>query len=437
MGAAAAAIQIFPAAKLLSAYFANATQPSMENNVLYQLALSRIDGIGPVHTKTLMERFGDARSIFHASRIALGRSGLNQKLIDGILQFSGYDDLRRELRHLQHKGVRTLFFNEPDYPRRLLHLPNMPTLLFYQGAADLNAAKIIAIAGTRSPSPYGTQVTAQLVSELAQPDLLIISGLAYGIDAIAHRTAVNCAIPTVGVLGHGHDHVYPAVHRGLFHLIRRKGGLLASFPHEKMPDTYTFPVRNQLVAGLCDALIVIESGNTGGSLSAAAAALKFRKKVFAVPGRITDQKSQGCLQLIHEQKAMPIISAEQLKAALGWDWSSGGSSHQRTLPFFTTERARPMQTESMPIPIAQTREQAEPSPPISKSDPSKPGLESQCTDPLENQLIDLLAEHQPLSFEDLLNLSHQPVPTISVALINLEIRGVIRSLPGRRYRLTP
>ncbi|HEV3414505.1 MAG TPA: DNA-processing protein DprA [Puia sp.] len=432
----------------------------MENNTLYQLALCRIHGIGPAHTKKLIEHFGDPRSIFHADRTALERTGLNEKLIDAILNFSDYDSLRKELRHLQQIGARTLFYTEPDYPKRLLPLANAPALLFYQGTANLNTAKIIAIAGTRNPTPYGRQMTAELVSGLTRPDLLIISGLAFGIDAIAHQTAMKCHIPTIGVLGHGLDHVYPALHRGLFHAMRRHDGILTSFLHETKPDKYTFPVRNQLVAGLCDALIVIESSSTGGSLSAAAAALKFQKKVFALPGRITDEKSQGCLQLILGHQALPLISVDQLKAAIGWDCPSGRRSHQQSLPFSATKHSGPAQPKpTASIPAPQKPEQPNrapsnanidlPNPTPSNADtdlpdpaPSNPNIDqpvqepsNPIIDPIENQLVNLLTAQQPLSFEDLLTLSHQPVPSISVALLNLEIRGIIRSLPGRRYRL--
>src|SRR5580658_661377 len=239
----------------------------MEDQALYQLALARIDGIGPVYTKKLIRHFGDAATIFHADQAALERTGLPRNAVTAILEFSGYPALREELRHLGRIGARILFFTDPDYPHRLLKLPNAPALLFYQGNATLNADKVIAIAGTRGPSEYGKEMTGRLIRELACPELLILSGLAFGIDAVAHRTAMKCQIPTVGVLGHGLDHLYPAQHLTLSHDMRHNGGLLTSFLPEIGPGPHTFPVRNQLVAGLCDALLVIESSAEGGSLS--------------------------------------------------------------------------------------------------------------------------------------------------------------------------
>jgi DNA processing protein len=375
----------------------------MEDHTLYQLALARINGIGPARTKKLVRFFGDAASVFHADRIALQRYGLPAQLIEAILGFSGYPNIRNELRHLQQIGARTLFFTDPDYPQRLLPFINAPALLFYQGTADLNAQRIIAVAGTREPSEYGKQITEKLIRELARPGMLILSGLAFGIDAVAHRASIKYNIPTIGVLGHGLDHLYPPEHSGLSRNMRRQGGLLTSFFHETGPESHTFPLRNQLIAGLADVLLVIESGLEGGSLSTAKAALEYEKKIFALPGRITDEKSQGCLQLIHKQTAMPLLSAKQLFAAMAWEWPIGQIGHQPALPFSPTKQTNLENAGTRP--------------------------------PLETQLIDLLNEKQPLSFEDLITLTHQPIPSISFALLNLEIKGIIRSLPGRRYHL--
>ncbi|HTR28972.1 MAG TPA: DNA-processing protein DprA [Puia sp.] len=421
----------------------------MENNALYQLALSRIRGIGPVYTKMLVKRFGDAPSVFRAGRQALEGSGLHSDQVESLLRFEPAG-LRQELQHLQRIGVRMIFFTDRDYPRRLLPHPTAPALLFYQGAADLNTVKIIAVAGTRTPSLYGRQTTAQLIRALARPDLLIVSGLAFGIDATAHETALRCGIPTIGVLGHGMDHIYPALHRGLYYAVRRHGGIVTSFLHETRPDRYTFPFRNKLVAGLCDALIVIESGVRGGSMSAVEAAIKFQKKVFAVPGRITDEKSAGCLKLIQEQRALPVISADQLKAALGWECTGGHVSHQPALPFPLPaapgkpeddrgrnggEEVRRMDPPGEEIDSVEPGE-AEVGPEevgrkvVGRGD-AGPDISRQT---LETLLIDLLRKERSLSFDDLITLTRQPIPSLSVALLNLEISGAIRTLPGRRYR---
>jgi DNA processing protein len=392
----------------------------MEDPALFQLALARINGIGPVYTKMLIGHFGDAPSVFRAGRSELEHTRLPDHLIAAILELTDYSGLQKELLHLHDIGARILFFTDPDYPSRLLHLPGAPALLFYQGAANLNAEKVIAIAGTRQPTKYGKEATANLIRELARPDLLIISGLAFGIDFIAHRTAMQHKLPTIGVLGHGFDHLYPAEHAGLArNMCRDGGGLLTSFFHETGPEYHTFPLRNQLVAGLCDALLVIESGVEGGSLSAAKAALAFGKKVFALPGRTIDAKSLGCLQLIHQHEALPLLSARQLSAAMSWAWSSGHDSHQPALPFSSAESGMPDESD-----IPQSNSETD-------IPQSQPDPEDDARPLLDAQLIGLL--QQPLTFEDLITLTRQPAPAISSALLDLELNGLIRCLPGRRY----
>jgi len=386
----------------------------MEDQALYQLALAHIDGIGPVYTKKLIEHFGDAATVFHADQAALERTGLPCRTVAAILEFSGFPALRDELRRLGRIGARILFITDPDYPRRLLKLPNAPALLFYQGNASLNADKVIAIAGTRRPSEYGKEMTARLIRELTSPELLILSGLAFGIDAVAHRAAMKCQLPTVGVLGHGLDHLYPAQHLALSHDMRRNGGLLTAFLPGIGPGSHTFPVRNHLVAGLCDALIVMESGTEGGSLSTANAAYAFNKKVFALPGRINDHKSQGCLQLICKGEALPLLSADQLIATMGWGHPTGQDSYQPALPFSPTEPAESQHH-------GPARHRPQPSP--------------QTVNALEARLINLLTGKPSLTFEDFITLTRLPIPKISLTLLNLEIKGIIRALPGRRYLL--
>ena len=313
----------------------------MEDPAIYQLALTRIPGIGPVYTKLLIGHFGDAASVFHADKPALDRTGLNKNLVDAILQFSAYAPLQNELQTLRRNGIRLLFFTDPDYPRRLLTLPKPPALLFYQGVADLNTEKIVSVVGTRRPTDYGKQMTERLIRELAQPNLLIISGLAFGIDAAAHTAALEYRIPTIGVLAHGFEYLYPPEHTALSRTMRRQGGLLTPFAHDTKTNIHSFAIRNRLIAGLCDALIIVQTGDTGGSLITAGEALTFSKKIFAVPGRITDEKSQGCLRLIRGGQAELLTSAEQLQASMGWKWPAGRHGQQATLRFPSKDAPSP------------------------------------------------------------------------------------------------
>jgi DNA processing protein len=412
----------------------------MEHPSVYQLALRRVRGIGTVYTRNLIKRFGDAASVFRASRSDLEQTGLHTRVVDAILNFTDFRPFVIELNKMQSMGIRTLFFTDPDYPRRLVDLPNAPPLLFYQGVADLNSERTVAVAGTRSPTLYGKQVTATIIRELAQPGLVILSGLAFGIDVVAHRTALENDMQTIGIIGHGLYHVYPAEHAGFFRKMRQQGGLLTPFPPETKPERHTFLIRNKLVAALCDTLLIMETGTVGGSLSAADAAREFGKKIFALPGRITDEKSLGCLHLIDQQHAAPLLSANQLNAAMGWQWAAGSDSHQPRLPFATpTHPLASLPTSAHPTPSPLTPAHHNPPHPTSnRPDPSHPAApqlrSNQPLPPIETQILQLLRGQQPLTFEDLINMTQQTARDLSVALLNLELRDAIKSLPGRRYQ---
>ena len=359
-----------------------------------------------MNAKKLVSRFGDPKSVFEAGRPALIRAELHNHQIDALLQFGAWSDLRQELAMLEQRGIRILFYTEPDYPRRLLSLPDFPPLLYYRGTANLNAQRVIAVVGTRRPTDYGRQITERLIRELAQPDCLIVSGLAFGIDAAAHTAALQYEVPTIGVLGHGLAYVYPREHTALASSMRQHGGLLTSFDYKAKAEYYSFPIRNGLVAGLCDALIVVETGEKGGSLNTVKKALEYKRKVFAVPGRVTDNKSQGCLRLIAEDNAKLLVSGEQLMAAMSWHWPTGRTGVQASLPFATGA--------TTPPPLATT---------ASRPDP-------------ERQLVALLQEKDSLSIDELATFSRLDTPSVAISLLNLEIDGIIRPLPGQRYRLT-
>ena len=368
----------------------------MDTQAIYQLALTRLPGIGDGYTKMLVRHFGDAGAVFRADAPALARAGIPQKKIGAILQFSAWDQLRKELRTLHHQGIRMLFFTDAAYPRRLKDFPDAPPLLFYQGPADLDAERVIAIVGTRTPTDYGRQMTHHLVRQLAQPGLLIISGLAHGIDAAAHTAALAHQIPTVAIVGTGLGQCYPHENTRLSNRIRQQGGLLSSFPYESGPDGYHFPIRNRLVAALCDALIVVESGRTGGSLLTADNAVACHKKIFAVPGRVTDHSSAGCLRLIRQGQAELLVSGEQLQASMGWNWPAGHTGLQASLPFLSDIDDRP-----------------EP----------------------ERRLVELLQEKDSLSVDELAASSQLDTPSVAITLLHLELQGLIHPLPGKRYRL--
>jgi DNA processing protein len=402
----------------------------LDKQTLYRLALIHTPGIGPAYTQKLLLHFGDAESIFRADSKALAGTGISPDAIHALLQPPDLRSLNNECRRMAQKGIRILSYTDPEYPRRLNHIPEAPPLLFYQGSTNLNAEKILAIIGTRKATEYGREITQQLVRDLAGPGLLIISGLALGIDAAAHHAALHYHVPTIGILGHGLDMIYPAEHWGLSRAMRHQGGLLTSFSHEVKPEKYTFALRNKLVAGLCDALVVVETGITGGSLMTVDAAVECKKKVFAVPGRLTDKKSEGCLRLIREDKANLLVSARQLQADLGWHWPAEHPGAQSTLPFPTI--APPTNHQTLPADRHASPNDHQTSP-TNRHIAFSPG--HQAPPKSEDDLLQLLRQKDSLSIDELSTFSHLDAPSLAVTLLSLELAGKVRSLPGKRYRL--
>jgi DNA processing protein len=372
-------------------------QTLLNEETLRRVALTRIPGIGPVYTRALIRYFGDAVSVFRAKKQALLQAVPRMKpgMAEAIEGFHPGPALESELRQLEKKGVRPLFFTDKDYPRKLNDLPGTPALLYYRGNIDLNAKKIVAIVGTRIPSDYGRRVTAELIKQMAQPDLLVISGLALGIDAAAHQAALDNRLPTVGVLGHGFGCLYPPENRELAKAMLRNGGLLTSFPYGARPEGHHFPDRNKVVAALCDAVVVVETARKGGSLLTVKQALTYKKKVFAVPGRIMDTRSAGCNWLIRQSMAQMLTFGDQLPAAMGWKWPKGATGIQA------------------PLQLASAADIA--------------------TSP-EDSLLILLKEKDSLTIDELAAGSRLDPSALALALLQLEMQGRINALPGKRYR---
>jgi len=408
----------------------------MKEDALYQLALTRTPGIGPAHTKKLIDRFGNAKAIFQARKETLAQARLRPAVASAIGAFNDWSSLEDELQLLEKKGGRMLFCTDPDYPQRLLSFSDFPPVLFYKGQADLNAKKIIAVVGTRGPSEYGREITEQLIRQLAQPDLLIISGLAYGIDACAHSAAVKNNMPTVGILGHGLGHFYPHENIGLAKAMLPQGGLLTTFGWHTPPESHQFPMRNNIVAGLCDALIVVETGSKGGSLLTVKTALTYGKKIFAVPGRINDPRSTGCNELISQQKAELLFSGKQLQAAMGWEWPAGQAGIQPSLPFATGGQDW---IETVCNDWTGTADNggtgASGNDGKGAAGNGRAGDGNNQTRTARKILLKLLTETKSLSFDELSARSQLETSAVSIGLLTLELQGLISPLPGKRYRL--
>lgn len=362
------------------------------NDLLYQLSLCEVPNIGHVHAKLLCEHFGSALDIFRAGYSTLERiEGIGRVRAACIKKFRDFHKAEREIAFIEKYGITTLFFNDENYPKRLRNCYDPPILLFFKGNADLNAKKVISIVGTRNNSEYGRSFTEKLVKELSAQSVLIISGLAFGIDSAAHKSALKNDTPTVGVIGHGLDIIYPSENTGLAKEMLKKGGLLTEFKSKTKPDKHNFPSRNRIVAGLSDATVIIESGVKGGSMITAEIAYGYNREIFALPGRTTDSKSAGCNYLIKSSKAMLISEPSQLTDTLGW--------HQ--------ERAviAKKQTEIL-VDLSED----------------------------EKKIMDILKQRESVAVDELRCIGIS-ASSLAAALLNLEVQNITRSLPGKRYML--
>lgn len=368
----------------------------MNQELLYRIALTLIPHIGPVQAKILLQHC-EPEEIFHAKKHYLEKiEGIGPVRAASIKKFNDFARAEYEIGFIEKYRIRPLFLTDKDYPKRLLNCYDSPTLLYYKGEADLNAPRIIAVIGTRHHTDYGKQVTEKLLKELAPLQVTVISGLAFGVDAIAHKAAVKNRLPTVGVLAHGLDQVYPQQHTGLAkEMLKQGGGLLTEFRSSTQPDKHNFPSRNRVVAGSCDATIVIETDIKGGSMITAEMANGYNRDVFAVPGKISDPKSAGCNYLIRTNRAQLLSAAEELVESMGWEEkkaSRKGGRSQRELFIELSEE--------------------------------------------EKKIVSILRENETTHIDAINFQSGLSSGTVAAAILNLELQNVIVSLPGKIYRLS-
>jgi DNA processing protein len=352
-----------------------------------------VPNIGPVQARILSEHFGDAGSVFRAKKSILTKlEGIGEIRASSIKEFTKFSQAEDEIAFIQQYSIAPLFLTHPSYPKRLLHCYDPPTLLYYKGEADLNASHIVAVIGTRNKTDYGRQLTEQLIRDLASLNVLVVSGLALGIDTIAHKAALKNNLPTVGVLAHGLDKLYPAENTTLAKdIIKQGGGLLTEFRRKTKPDKHNFPTRNRVVAGICDAIVVVETDMKGGSMITAGLGNDYHKDVFAFPGRTTDNKSTGCNHLIRSNRAMLLTDGRQLMEAMGW------SAPEKPL------RRQPELFVSL--------------------------------NPDEKLILEVLKEKETAHIDELNVRSGLSGSVMAAAVLSLELQGIIQSLPGKMYRL--
>lgn len=287
---------------------------------IHQVALSMVPHVGGAIAKQLINYCGTASEVFKSKNYLLQRiPGVGSKIIYSIKNSNALDKAYQEIEACQRKGIQIISYTDSNFPFRLKQIYDVPTIIYYKGTADLDHPRIISIVGTRQATTYGKKVVEELIATLATYNILIVSGLAYGIDICTHRIALSCGLSTIGVIASGMNIVYPAVHKKEAIAMLHQGGLLTEHPLGCKPDARKFPARNRLIAGLADAIVVVEAAETGGALITANLANDYNREVFAVPGGLYQPYSKGCNDLIKNHKAHILTKAEDLLMMLGWD----------------------------------------------------------------------------------------------------------------------
>lgn len=316
-----------------------------EDELTALLTLNRIDGLGCIGAKYLYEQFGSALELFrnraHLKEII---PGIDTHIMDALCD-SGYDSfIREELDFIEKHGIRCVTPSDTDYPARLLDLSDAPLVLFSLGNVNYNAARTVAVVGTRKATDYGRKMCYTFIKELHQlcQDVTVVSGLAYGIDVESHKAALETGFPTIGVLAHGLDMIYPTAHRAVAKQMLDNGGLVTEFMSRTQPLGHNFVRRNRIIAGLADAVVVVESAAKSGSLVTAEIAESYSRECFAFPGSVGDPYSVGCNELIRDNRAALITSAFDFVNAMNWNDKAirSGSVQKELFPELTDEEER-------------------------------------------------------------------------------------------------
>ena len=361
---------------------------------LSQIALTFIPRLGPTAIRRLMEAY-PGEDIFSLPRQELKAAfGSHIGIIESISSKSGHARAEQELAFCEKNGIRPLFFADSDFPERLNRpeCGDSPVLLYVMGRADLNAERTVSVVGTRRATAQGRDNTDRLVRDLKAYNTPIVSGLAYGIDTAAHTAALDHSLPTVAVLGHGLDRIYPPENRPLAKRILDSGGaLVTEYPNGTAIHPKYFPARNRIIAAMGDATVVVEASEKGGALITAAIAASYQRDVFALPGRLTDTYSRGCNNLIATNRAQLLRTADDIAFQLGW-------------PLIGKQMA-----------IAEAEEAA-------------------ALSPTEQKVIDLLQEHDRMTLDEVAARLAASLPKAAGLMFNLEMRGLVHTLPGHLYQ---
>jgi DNA processing protein len=370
----------------------------MTEEKVFQLALSFVPGIGNVNNKQLISYLGSAKAAFQAKPAKLKSvPGVGPKTA-AVFSETNLPELliraEKECARAENEDVSILHFTDRDYPDRLKRIMDAPSIIYYKGSANLNKAKIVSVVGTRQATEYGKEAVDMIMEGLAKHNAQIISGLAYGIDVYAHKAALQHDLETVGVMASGINIIYPSVHKNIAKQMVQKGGILTECHFDEKPETHNFPARNRIIAGMADAVIVVEAAEKGGALITADLANDYNKDVFAIPGDLNKHFSRGCNNLIKSNKAHILTSIKDLEYLLNWKAGTEVDVKEDCV--------------------------------YSREEFSEPEL----------KVIETLSfSGKEALIDDLSWKSQIPINQLAGLLLTLEFKGVIKSLPGKKFKL--
>jgi DNA processing protein len=366
----------------------------MDQERLSLLALHFVPGIGDVLFKQLVSYCGSASQVFKMSKGKLDKiPGIGPVAADAVVNGKSFHQAEAEFKKAEKENATIQFYLDAAYPARLKVFEDSPAVLYTKGNVNLNTPKVVAIVGTRKATDYGKTFIDKLIEDLVPHNPLILSGLAYGIDIHAHKQALKHNLTTVGVLGSGLDVIYPAAHKDTVKRMYSGGGLITENPFGTKPDAHNFPARNRIIAGLCDALVVIEAAETGGALITAEIANTYNKDVFALPGNYTQEFSKGCNKLIKLNKASLLVSVKDIEYIMNWSADAAKPSRV-ALPLFDLM-------------------------------------------PEEQSIVEALKEKAaPTSIDELTFKTSLNPSVLATHLLTLELKNLVKTLPGKFYKLS-
>jgi len=365
-----------------------------EPSLVHRIALGMIPGVGDITARKLVSYTGSLEAVFNESHRSLTRiPGVGGSLAKAVSGRAYLEAAEKEAEFIAKHKIRVYFYLDDDYPYRLRQCDDSPVTFYYKGSADLNAPRILSVVGTRNATRRGRETCQKIMAGLALhfPDIVIVSGLAYGIDIAAHNAAMSNGLATIAVLGHGLKTIYPSLHTSVARSMVTNGGLVTDFPSEILPERNNFIKRNRIIAGLADATLIIESGIKGGALITADIAASYNRDVMAVPGRTDDQWSAGCNALIKCNKAALVERHEDIEYLLGWK-------------------------------------------PATLAAPSQKAIFAEMTEN-EKKVFEIIREQGDQSVDQLALTLGIPVYRLSTTLLQMELAGLITPCPGNLYRI--